>query len=254
MENLYVQKLNVSFDGFKALDIDIFEVQQNELRVVIGPNGAGKTTLLDVLCGKTRPDEGTAIFRDRDLTKLSEDEIVSLGIGRKFQAPTVFTSLSVFDNLMLAIKTDRGVFSSLMHRLQRGERRRIEEVAERTGLADVLDVLAGTLSHGQKQWLEIAMVILQDPTLLLVDEPAAGMSDEETYKTGEMLQNLAKDRSMIVIEHDMEFVRQIARKVTVLHEGRVLMEGNMDEVQNDPRVIECYLGSAMHREESNVAG
>ena len=254
MENLYVQKLNVSFDGFKALDIDIFEVQQNELRVVIGPNGAGKTTLLDVLCGKTRPDEGTAIFRDRDLTKLSEDEIVSLGIGRKFQAPTVFTSLSVFDNLMLAIKTDRGVFASLMHRLQRGERRRIEEVAERTGLADVLDVLAGTLSHGQKQWLEIAMVILQDPTLLLVDEPAAGMSDEETYKTGEMLQDLAKDRSMIVIEHDMEFVRQIARKVTVLHEGRVLMEGNMDEVQNDPRVIECYLGSAMHREESNVAG
>ena len=254
MENLYVQKLNVSFDGFKALDIDIFEVQQSELRVVIGPNGAGKTTLLDVLCGKTRPDEGTAIFRDRDLTKLSEDEIVSLGIGRKFQAPTVFTSLSVFDNLMLAIKTDRGVFASLMHRLQRGERRRIEEVAERTGLADVLDVLAGTLSHGQKQWLEIAMVILQDPTLLLVDEPAAGMSDEETYKTGEMLQNLAKDRSMIVIEHDMEFVRQIARKVTVLHEGRVLMEGNMDEVQNDPRVIECYLGSAMHREESNVAG
>ena len=254
MENLYVQKLSVSFDGFKALDIDIFEVQQNELRVVIGPNGAGKTTLLDVLCGKTRPDEGTAFFCDKDLSKLSEDEIVDLGVGRKFQAPTVFTSLSVFDNLMLAIKTDRGVFATLLHRLQQGERRRIEEVAERTGLADVLNVLAGTLSHGQKQWLEIAMVMLQDPTLLLVDEPAAGMSDEETYKTGEMLQDLAVDRSMIVIEHDMGFVRQIARKVTVLHEGRVLMEGDMDEVQNDPRVVECYLGSAMDREQSDAVG
>lgn len=254
MENLYVEKLSVSFDGFKALDIDSFEVQHNELRVVIGPNGAGKTTLLDVLCGKTRPDEGYAFFRDKDLTKLSEDEIVALGVGRKFQAPTVFTSLSVFDNLMLAIKTDRGVFASLLHSLQAAERQRIEAVAEQTGLADVLDELAETLSHGQKQWLEIAMVILQDPTLLLVDEPAAGMSDEETYKTGEMLQNLAIDRSLIVIEHDMEFVRQIARRVTVLHEGKVLMEGDMDEVQNDPRVIECYLGTAMDREQRDVVG
>ena len=248
MENLCVEKLSVSFDGFKALDIDLFEVEKNELRVVIGPNGAGKTTLLDVLCGKTRPDQGRALFRDQDLTHLSEDEIVDLGVGRKFQAPTVFTSLSVFDNLMLAIKTNRGVFASLLHRLQVAERGRIEEVAQRTGLATSLAELAGALSHGQKQWLEIAMVILQDPALFLVDEPAAGMSDEETYKTGEMLQNLAADRSLIVIEHDMEFVRQIARTVTVLHEGRILVEGPMQQVQSDPRVIECYLGTAMERE------
>ena len=252
MENLYVQKLSVSFDGFKALDIDMFEVAQNELRVVIGPNGAGKTTLLDVLCGRTRPDEGHAYFRDQDLTKLSEDAIVDLGVGRKFQAPTVFTSLSVFDNLMLAIKANRGVFASLMHRLQSGERRRIEEVAERTGLSDVLVEIAGALSHGQKQWLEIAMVILQDPVLFLVDEPAAGMTDEETYRTGEMLQGLAEDHSLIVIEHDMEFVRQIARIVTVLHEGKVLVEGPMEQVQNDPRVIECYLGTAMDREQTDA--
>ena len=254
MENLYVEKLSVSFDGFKALDIDIFEVEKNELRVVIGPNGAGKTTLLDVLCGKTRPDEGHAFYQDKDLTRLSEAEIVALGVGRKFQAPTVFTSLTVCENLMLAIKTNRGVFASLLHRLQGAELRRIGEVAERTGLADALDESAGALSHGQKQWLEIAMVILQDPMLFLVDEPAAGMTDEETYKTGEMLQGLAADRSLIVIEHDMEFVRQIARKVTVLHEGRILVEGPMDQVQRDPRVVECYLGTAMEREESDAVG
>ena len=253
MENLYVQKLSVSFDGFKALDIDVFEVLKNELRVVIGPNGAGKTTLLDVLCGKTRPDAGHAYFQDQDLTQLNEDEIVDLGVGRKFQAPTVFTSLTVFDNLMLAMKTDRGVFASLLHRLQGAERRHIEEVAERTGLEDVLTEIAGALSHGQKQWLEIAMVILQDPTLFLVDEPAAGMTDEETYRTGEMLQGLAEDHSLIVIEHDMEFVRQIARTVTVLHEGKILVEGPMAEVQSDPRVIECYLGVAMDRGKSDAA-
>ncbi|NKB68321.1 MAG: urea ABC transporter ATP-binding protein UrtD [Candidatus Latescibacteria bacterium] len=248
MAHLSVADLSVSFDGFKALDINHFEVEPNELRVVIGPNGAGKTTLLDVLCGKTRPDQGQALFQDQDLTRLSEAQIVDLGVGRKFQAPTVFTSLSVFDNLLLAIKTDRGVFASLLHRQQPDERRRIGEVAERTGLADSLDELAGALSHGQKQWLEIAMVILQDPSLFLVDEPAAGMSDEETYKTGEMLQDLASDHSLIVIEHDMEFVRQIARTVTVLHEGRVLVEGPMEQVQQDPRVIEVYLGTAMERE------
>ena len=253
MDHLYVEQLSVSFDGFKALDIDSFEVGENELRVVIGPNGAGKTTLLDVLCGKTKPDEGHAIFTDADLTRLSEDEIVELGIGRKFQVPSVFDSLSVFDNLMLAIKVNRGVFASLLHRVSAGERKRIEEVAEQAGLQDLLGEMANTLSHGQKQWLEIAMVVLQEPRLFLVDEPAAGMSDEETYRTGELLQELATERTLIVIEHDMEFVRQIARKVTVLHEGRILMEGSMQEVQSDPRVIECYLGTSMVRGKLNIA-
>ena len=247
MDSLYVENLSVSFDGFKALDISSFEVDKNELRVVIGPNGAGKTTLLDVLCGKTKPDEGRAIFADANLANLSEDEIVDIGVGRKFQAPSVFDSLTVFDNLMLAIKVNRGVFASLFHRVSAAERSRIGEVAEQAGLQDVLGEIAGSLSHGQKQWLEIAMVILQEPQLLLVDEPAAGMSDEETHRTGELLLELAGEHSLIVIEHDMEFVRQIAKKVTVLHEGRILMEGSMDEVQNDPRVIECYLGSSIDR-------
>ncbi|MEE2831682.1 MAG: urea ABC transporter ATP-binding protein UrtD [Candidatus Latescibacterota bacterium] len=253
MNNLYVEQLTVTFDGFKALDIDIFEVQENELRVVIGPNGAGKTTLLDVLCGKTKPDSGHAVFGPMELTRLSEDEIVAAGVGRKFQTPSVFATLSVFDNLMLALRVDRGVFTSLFHRLSGGQRQRIEAVAERTGLQDLLTETADTLSHGQKQWLEIAMVVLQEPKLFLVDEPAAGMSDEESFKTGELLQGLAVDHSLIVIEHDMKFVRQIARKVTVLHEGRVLMEGSMEEVQSDPRVIECYLGTALEREAVDIA-
>ncbi|MFP6589540.1 MAG: urea ABC transporter ATP-binding protein UrtD [Candidatus Latescibacterota bacterium] len=253
MNNLYVEQLTVTFDGFKALDIDIFEVQENELRVVIGPNGAGKTTLLDVLCGKTKPDSGHAVFGPMELTRLSEDEIVAAGVGRKFQTPSVFATLSVFDNLMLALRVDRGVFTSLFHRLSGGQRQRIEAVAERTGLQDLLTETADTLSHGQKQWLEIAMVVLQEPKLFLVDEPAAGMSDDESFKTGELLQGLAVDHSLIVIEHDMKFVRQIARKVTVLHEGRVLMEGSMEEVQSDPRVIECYLGTALEREAVDIA-
>ena len=253
MNKLYVEQLTVTIDGFKALDIDIFEVQENELRVVIGPNGAGKTTLLDVLCGKTKPDSGHAVFGPMELTRLSEDEIVAAGVGRKFQTPSVFATLSVFDNLMLALRVDRGVFTSLFHRLSGGQRQRIEAVAERTGLQDLLTETADTLSHGQKQWLEIAMVVLQEPKLFLVDEPAAGMSDEESFKTGELLQGLAVDHSLIVIEHDMKFVRQIARKVTVLHEGRVLMEGSMEEVQSDPRVIECYLGTALEREAVDIA-
>jgi urea transport system ATP-binding protein len=187
-----------------------------------------------------------------ELTRLSEDEIVAAGVGRKFQTPSVFATLSVFDNLMLALRVDRGVFTSLFHRLSGGQRQRIEAVAERTGLQDLLTETAGTLSHGQKQWLEIAMVVLQEPKLFLVDEPAAGMSDDESFKTGELLQGLAVDHSLIVIEHDMKFVRQIARKVTVLHEGRVLMEGSMEEVQSDPRVIECYLGTALEREAVDI--
>ena len=243
---LHVKELTVSFDGFVALNLSEFILRENELRVVIGPNGAGKTTFLDVLCGKTKPDSGRVRFQGLEISRLTEDAIVDLGIGRKFQTPTVFTSLSVYENLMLAMKTDRSVLASLFAKISASDRTHIEEVAEQTGLHEYLEKEAGSLSHGQKQWLEIAMVILQDPKLFLVDEPAAGMTDEETYKTGELLERLSKDRAIIVIEHDMEFVRQIARTVTVLHEGQLLVEGPMEDVQNDPRVIECYLGSAQH--------
>ena len=243
---LHVKELTVSFDGFVALNLNEFFLRENELRVVIGPNGAGKTTFLDVLCGKTKPDSGRVRFQDLEISRLTEDAIVDIGIGRKFQTPSVFTSLSVFENLMLAMKTDRSVVASLLAKLTNENRSHIEQVAEQTGLQEYLQKEAGSLSHGQKQWLEIAMVILQDPKLFLVDEPAAGMTDEETYKTGELLERLSEDRAIIVIEHDMEFVRQIARTVTVLHEGQMLVEGPMEDVQNDPRVIECYLGSAQH--------
>jgi len=243
---LTVENLRVSFDGFFALEIDEFVLHDRELRVVIGPNGAGKTTFLDVLCGKTRPDCGSARFEKFDLTQMSEDAIVKAGVVRKFQTPSVFTSLTVYENLMLALKTDRTVLFSLVSRLSDKNRDRIQAVAEQTGLADHLHTVADALSHGQKQWPEIAMVILQDPELFLIDEPAAGMTDEETVKTGELLERLTMNHAIIVIEHDMEFVRQIARTVTVLHEGKVLVEGPMDQVQNDPRVIECYLGSAQH--------
>lgn len=243
---LHVKDLTVSFDGFVALNLSEFFLRENELRVVIGPNGAGKTTFLDVLCGKTKPDSGRVRFQGLEISRLAEDAIVDIGIGRKFQTPSVFTSLSVFENLMLAMKTDRSVIASLLAKLSGENRDHIEQVAEQTGLHEHLEKEAGSLSHGQKQWLEIAMVILQDPKLFLVDEPAAGMTDEETYKTGELLERLSEDRAIIVIEHDMEFVRQIARTVTVLHEGQLLVEGPMEQVQNDPRVIECYLGSAQH--------
>jgi len=243
---LHVKDLTVSFDGFVALNLSEFVLRENELRVVIGPNGAGKTTFLDVICGKTKPDSGRVRFQNVEISRLPENEIVDIGIGRKFQTPSVFTSLSVYENLMLAMKTDRSVLASLFAKISNEDRNNIEKVAEQTGLHEYLQKEAGSLSHGQKQWLEIAMVILQDPKLFLVDEPAAGMTDEETYKTGELLERLAEDRAIIVIEHDMEFVRQIARTVTVLHEGQLLVEGPMQQVQNDPRVIECYLGSAQH--------
>lgn len=241
---LNVMGLTVSFDGFKALDIDEFQMFENELRVIIGPNGAGKTTFLDVLCGKTRPDEGRVSFMSHDLTTMKEDEIVDAGIGRKFQTPSIFSSLTVFENLMLSRKTNRGVMKSLFYRLSGEDRDAIEATADRAGLTDFLDTEAGTLSHGQKQWLEISMVILQDPMLFLVDEPAAGMTDEETERTGDLLKELSRERAIIVIEHDMTFVRQLESMVTVFHEGKRLVEGPMEEVQQDPRVIECYLGSA----------
>lgn len=240
---LVVEKCSVAFDGFKALDIDLFTVEANELRVVIGPNGAGKTTLLDVICGKTKPDTGKVYLGNDDLVTLREGQIVQKGVGRKFQTPTIFPSLNVYDNLLLAMKASRGVLANWFHIHKSSEKEKIQFVAEKIGLSNRFNTIAGSLSHGQKQWLEIGMVMMQEPQLMLIDEPAAGMTDEETEKTGVLLTELAKDRSIIVIEHDMVFVRQIAKTVTVLHQGKVLVEGPMEQVQSDSRVIECYLGS-----------
>jgi urea transport system ATP-binding protein len=240
---LYLEKLTVSFDGFKALDDLTLYVDPGELRCIIGPNGAGKTTMMDVITGKTRPDSGTAWFgRDLDLLKMSEPEIAQSGIGRKFQKPTVFEQLTVFENLELALAGKKSFFKTFMARLTAAQQRRIDEVLEIIGLGDHRDDLGRILSHGQKQWLEIGMLLMQEPELLLVDEPVAGMTPQETERTAELLQSLAGEHSVVVVEHDMEFVRSIARKVTVLHEGRVLAEGDMDAVQNDPRVIDVYLG------------
>jgi urea transport system ATP-binding protein len=239
---LYLDGVSVSFDGFKALNGLSFYVLAGELRAIIGPNGAGKTTMMDVVTGKTKPDEGMVQFNGgTDLTKLDEARIANLGIGRKFQKPTVFESHTVFDNLELALAGNRGVFSSLFFKL--GERRdRVEEVLEQIALANDRYRLAGALSHGQKQWLEIGMLLMQEPELLLVDEPAAGMTDSETAETAELLKRIAGKRSVIVVEHDMEFVRALESRVTVLHEGSVIAEGSLDKVQSDERVIEVYLG------------
>jgi urea transport system ATP-binding protein len=242
---VYLDDVTVDYDGFKALNRLNFYMDHRELRVVIGPNGAGKTTLLDVISGRVRPAAGRVIFGHRtDLTQLREDEIVALGVGRKFQTPSVFVNLSVRDNVDLSLRrASKGVFATLLGRGDAAEeRRRVAETLERAGLAERGDVPAGALSHGEKQWLEIAMVMAQDPELLLVDEPVAGMTDEETARTGELLLAIAADRSVLVIEHDMEFVRQLARKVTVLHQGTVLCEGSVEQVQRDPRVLEVYLG------------
>ena len=241
---IYCEDVTVDYDGFKALSRLNFFMDRRELRVVIGPNGAGKTTLLDVISGRVKPAAGRVIFgHHTDLVKMSEDEIAALGIGRKFQTPSVFVNLTVRDNVELSLRrASKGVFATLFDRDAKGERDRIEETLQTVGLAAKAHGLAGALSHGEKQWLEIGMVIAQDPELLLVDEPVAGMTDEETTRTGELLQSIATDRSVLVIEHDMEFVRQIARKVTVLHQGTVLCEGPVDQVQSDPRVLEVYLG------------
>ncbi|OLC43022.1 MAG: urea ABC transporter ATP-binding protein UrtD [Nitrospirae bacterium 13_1_40CM_4_62_6] len=230
--------------SFKALDNLNFIVDYRELRVVIGPNGAGKTTLLDVISGKVKPVSGRVVFgKDTDLIGLPEHEIATLGIGRKFQTPSVYSNLSVWDNLDLSLKRkSKGVFATLVSKPDRAETEKITSTLETIGLAEKADVRAGALSHGEKQWLEIGMVLLQDPALLLIDEPVAGMTDRETEQTGLLLQSLADRRSIIVIEHDMEFVRQIARTVTVLHEGTVLCEGPVEKVQADPRVVEIYLG------------
>jgi urea transport system ATP-binding protein len=242
---VYLDTVTVDYDGFKALNGLNFYIDRKELRVVIGPNGAGKTTLLDVISGRVRPAAGRVIFgHHTDLTTLRENEIAALGVGRKFQTPSVFVNLTVRDNVDLSLRrASKGVLATLFERGDASDdRRRIDETLERAGLSDRGQTLAGALSHGEKQWLEIAMVMAQDPELLLVDEPVAGMTDEETARTGELLMAIAADRSVLVIEHDMEFVRQIARKVTVLHQGAVLCEGPVEQVQRDPRVLEVYLG------------
>jgi urea transport system ATP-binding protein len=240
---LYLDGVTVSFDGFKALDALSLIVEPGELRCIIGPNGAGKTTLMDVITGKTRPDEGEVLFGDEnDLTRLSETAIARAGIGRKFQKPTVFPNHTVHQNLELALKTAKGVFPTLRARLLPAQEARIGEVLELIGLSALAGRKADLLAHGQKQWLEIGMLLVQDPLLLLLDEPVAGMSDEETARTGELLQSLAGKHSLVVVEHDMHFVESIARKVTVLHEGRVLVEGTMEKVRADPRVLDVYLG------------
>ncbi len=240
---LYLDDVTVSFDGFKALNKLNLQIDAGELRCIIGPNGAGKTTMMDVITGKTRPDEGKVFFGQTiDLTRRQEHEIASIGIGRKFQKPTIFPEHSVFDNLELAMKARKDVWNSLRLKLTSEDLDYIDKVLFNIGLQDEVNRLAGLLSHGQKQWLEIGMLLMQGPKLLLVDEPVAGMTPQEVERTGEMLVSLAGEQSVVVVEHDMAFVRSIANKVTVLHEGSVLAEGNMDKIQSDPKVIEVYLG------------
>ena len=241
---LYLDKLAVSFDRFKALDGLTLHVDPGELLCIIGPNGAGKTTMMDVITGKTRPDKGSVWFgQDLNLLTLTEPEIAQAGIGRKFQKPTVFEFLNVFENLELALADDKSFWHTLVARLTPVQRDRIDEVLHMIGLGAERTAMAGVLSHGQKQWLEIGMLLMQEPELLLMDEPVAGMTPLETERTEELLLSLAGKHSLIVVEHDMGFVRSIAKRVTVLHEGRVLAEGDMDSVQNDPQVVEVYLGA-----------
>jgi urea transport system ATP-binding protein len=240
---LYVDGVTVSFDGFRALNNLSLYVTAGEMRAIIGPNGAGKTTMMDVITGKTRPDTGTVLFRgDVDLTRRDEADIARLGIGRKFQKPTVFEMHTVYNNLEMALKAPRGVFDTLFHRLKAEQAARIDEVLDIVGLSAERHRRAGALSHGQKQWLEIGMLLMQEPDLLLVDEPVAGMTDAETERTADLLRHIAKTRSVIVVEHDMEFVRALGVRVTVLHEGSVLSEGSLEHVQSDQKVIEVYLG------------
>ncbi|MFC7736110.1 urea ABC transporter ATP-binding protein UrtD [Roseomonas sp. GCM10028921] len=239
---LYLDGVSVVFDGFRALNNLSLIVDPGELRAVIGPNGAGKTTMMDVITGKTRPTAGTVTFGEHDLTRMDEARIANLGIGRKFQKPTVFDALTVFENLELALKAPRDPWSCLRWRLEGAARKRIEAVTEEIGLATRAGDPATILSHGQRQWLEIGMLLMQNPDLLLVDEPVAGMTDQETEHTAALLRRIAGKRSVVVVEHDLEFVRALGSKVTVLHEGTLLSEGSIDTVQNDPRVIEVYLG------------
>jgi urea transport system ATP-binding protein len=240
---LYLDGVTVSFDGFRALNNLSFTLSAGEMRAIIGPNGAGKTTMMDVVTGKTRPDAGDVIFDgNQDLTRLDETEIAELGIGRKFQKPTVFDMHTVEDNIRLALKSDRRVRATLMWQESREESARINAILETIQLAPQRDRIAGSLSHGQKQWLEIGMLLAQEPKLLLVDEPVAGMTDAETRQTAELLKEINRDRTVVVVEHDMTFVRDLGVKVTVLHEGTVIAEGSIDQVSANERVIEVYLG------------
>lgn len=240
---LYLEGVSVSFDGFKALNSLNLIIRRGEMRAIIGPNGAGKTTMMDIVTGKTRPDTGRVLFgNDVDLTHLDEAEIANLGIGRKFQKPTVFESLTVFENLYLSLKSDRSIRETLFARLRGEQQDRIDATLKTIRLSERRDDLAGDLSHGQKQWLEIGMLLAQEPELMLLDEPVAGMSDAETEQTAILLEEISKTRSLVVVEHDMEFVRNLDCVVSVLHEGSVIAEGSMNNVQNDPRVIEVYLG------------
>lgn len=243
---LSCEEVTVAFDGFKAVQGMSLSLDPGELRFLIGPNGAGKTTMLDVICGKVKPVSGSVSFHSRsgvvDITKRKEHKIAELGIGRKFQTPSIFAGLSVTENLEIAMSQNRSVWATLRASLTARERERIEEELALIGLADHRHTRAGLLSHGQKQWLEIGMMLMQEPEILLLDEPVAGMTDRETDKTGELLQEIVKRRTVVVVEHDMEFVRNFASKVTVMHEGRLLKDGTMDEIQRDDRVAEVYLG------------
>ena len=239
---LAVEGLTVSFDGFKAVNDLSFYVDENEIRVIIGPNGAGKTTVLDLICGRTKATNGSIRFKSQELTKMKEHEIVRAGVGRKFQNPSIYEDLTVFENLEISYPKGRSVFGALAFRRDAPVKERVQEIAETIFLADQLDQRAEYLSHGQKQWLEIGMLLIQDPELLMLDEPVAGMSVSERKKTAELLNTIIKDRSVIVIEHDMKFVEDIAHKVTVLHQGKILSEGSMAKVQADPKVVEVYLG------------
>ncbi len=240
---LFIEGVTVSFDGFRALNNLSLSVEPGEMRAIIGPNGAGKTTMMDVVTGKTRPDKGTVIFdREHDLARLDETEIALLGIGRKFQKPTVFDSHTVFDNIELAFKADRRARTTLFWKETADEDRSVEELLKAVRLSAMRNRLAGSLSHGQKQWLEIGMLLAQDPKLLLVDEPVAGMTDAETQQTAELLKEINREHTVIVVEHDMAFVRELGVKVTCLHEGSVLAEGTIDQVSANERVVEVYLG------------
>ena len=240
---LAVEDLSVSFDGFKAIDDLTLYIDRNELRVIIGPNGAGKTTLLDVISGRVKPDSGRVIFgHHTNLLGLAENEIATLGIGRKFQTPSIYENLSVFQNLEVSFPKGRSVFGALAFQCDDEVKAKVQAVAEDIGLAGKLRTEAGLHSHGQKQWLEIGMLLMQEPELLLLDEPIAGMSARERELTAELLQRICKNRAVIVIEHDMDFVKQIAHKVTVMHQGKILAEGPMEKVQADPKVIDVYLG------------
>ena len=239
---LAVEGLTVSFDGFKAVNDLSFYVDENEIRVIIGPNGAGKTTVLDLICGKTRATAGSIQFRGQELTRMKENEIVQAGVGRKFQTPSIYDDLTVFENLEISYPRGRTVFGALAFKRDAAVRERVEEVAEMIFLRDRLEMRADLLSHGQKQWLEIGMLLAQDPKLLLVDEPVAGMTDVETHQTAELLKEINRDKTVVVVEHDMTFVRALGVRVTCLHEGSVLAEGSIDQVSSNERVIEVYLG------------